>query len=97
MKPMLPSKSRGIPRVDDRRILTGIFWVLRSGAPWPDLPENYEPHTTCYSRFVRWRPAGSLLNPAALSQASIGSVGTLQAMSLVWFGSETPLMDSRRK
>jgi transposase len=56
--PMLPNKPRGIPRVDDRRILNGIFWVLRSGAPWRDLPENYGSHTTCYNRFVRWRRAG---------------------------------------
>ncbi|UVC19103.1 IS5 family transposase [Mesorhizobium onobrychidis] len=56
--PMLPNKARGIPRVDDRRILNGIFWVLRSGAPWRDLPKNYGPHTTCYNRFVRWRRAG---------------------------------------
>src|SRR5438093_13161459 len=58
IKPMLPSKPRGIPRVDDRRILNGIFWVLRSGAPWVDLPDCYGPHTTCYNRFVRWRRAG---------------------------------------
>ena len=37
IKPMLPNKSRGVPRVDDRRVLNGIFWVLRSGAPWRDL------------------------------------------------------------
>ena len=58
IKPMLPNKPRGIPRVDDRRILNGIFWVLRSGAPWRDVPENYGPPTTCYNRFVRWRRAG---------------------------------------
>jgi transposase len=58
IRPMLPNKARGIPRVDDRRILNGIFWVLRSGAPWRDLPESYGPHTTCYNRFVRWRRAG---------------------------------------
>ena len=58
IKPMLPNKPRGIPRVDDRRILNGIFWVLRSGAPWRDLPESYGPRTTCYNRFVRWRRAG---------------------------------------
>ena len=58
IKPMLPNKPRGVPRVDDRRVLNGIFWVLRSGAPWRDLPENYGPHTTCYNRFVRWRQAG---------------------------------------
>jgi transposase len=42
--PMLPNKPRGIPRVDDRRVLKGIFWVLRSGAPWRDLPEIYGPN-----------------------------------------------------
>lgn len=56
--PLLPNKPRGVPRVDDRRALNGIFWVLRSGAPWRDLPERYGPRTTCYNRFVRWRKAG---------------------------------------
>src|ERR1700746_451744 len=55
---LLPNKPRGIPRVDDRRVLNCIFWFLRSGAPWRDLPEAYGPHTTCYNRFVRWRKAG---------------------------------------
>ena len=58
IKPMLPNKPRGVPRIDDRRILNGIFWILRSGAPWRDLPDGYGPHTTCYDRFVRWRRAG---------------------------------------
>ena len=57
IKPLLPNKMRGVPRVDDRRVLNGIFWVLRSGAPWRDLPERYGPRTTCYNRFVRWRKA----------------------------------------
>jgi transposase len=47
---MLPTKSRGKPRVDDRRVLNGIFWVLRSGDPWRDLPAIYGPRTTCYNR-----------------------------------------------
>ena len=38
---MLPNKPRGVARVDDRRVLNGIFWVLRSGAPWRDLPNVY--------------------------------------------------------
>ena len=46
IQPILPQKSRGVPRVDDRRVLNGIFWVLRSGAPWADLPGRYGPHTT---------------------------------------------------
>ena len=41
IKPMLPNKPRGVPRVNDRRILNGIFWVLRSGAPWRDLPASF--------------------------------------------------------
>ena len=57
IKPMLPNKPRGVPRVNDRRVLNGIFWVLRSGAPWRDLPDNFGPYTTCYNRFVRWRRA----------------------------------------
>jgi len=58
IKPMLPNKPRGVPRVNDRRVLNGIFWVLRSGAPWRDLPDGFGPYTTCYNRFVRWRQAG---------------------------------------
>jgi transposase len=58
IKPMLPNKPRGVPRVNDRRVLNGIFWVLQSGAPWRDLPVNFGPYTTCYNRFVRWRRAG---------------------------------------
>jgi transposase len=58
IEPLLPNKPRGVPRVDDRRVLNCIFWVLRSGAAWRDLPERYGPRTTCYNRFVRWRKAG---------------------------------------
>ena len=58
IKPMLPNKPRGVARVNDRRVLNGIFWVLRSGAPWRDLPDSFGPYTTCYNRFVRWRRAG---------------------------------------
>ena len=56
--PLLPNKPRGVPRVDDRLVLNGIFWVLRSGSPWRDLPERYGPYTTCYNRFRRWAKAG---------------------------------------
>ena len=50
IKPFLPSKPRGVPRVNDRRVLNGIFWVLRSGAPWRDLPDSFGSYTTCYNR-----------------------------------------------
>jgi transposase len=58
IRPMLPNKARGVRRVDDRRVLNGICWALRSGAQWRDLPDCYGPRTTCYNRFVRWRRAG---------------------------------------
>ena len=43
IKPFLPNKPRGVPRVNDRRVLNGIFSVLRSGVPWRDLPESFGP------------------------------------------------------
>lgn len=59
IRPMLPNKSCGVPRVDDRRVLNGMFWVLRSGAPRRDLPERYGPRTTCYNRFIHSWQAGA--------------------------------------
>ena len=56
--PLLPNKPRGVPRADDRKVLNGIFWRLRTGSPWADIPERYGPCTTCYNRFVRWRKLG---------------------------------------
>ena len=44
VEPFLPNKPRGVQRVNDRRVLNGIFWVLRSGAPWRDLPGNVGPY-----------------------------------------------------
>ena len=49
--PLLPNKPRGVPRQDDRRVLNGIFWTLRTGSPWRDLPERYGPYTTVYNRY----------------------------------------------
>jgi transposase len=58
IEPALPRGRPGPRRKDDRRILNGIFWVLRAGAPWRDLPSRYGPYTTAYNRFNRWRKAG---------------------------------------
>jgi len=55
---VLPNKSRGVKRVDDRRVLNGIFYVLRVGCPWRDLPDQYGPYTTVCNRFNRWSKAG---------------------------------------
>lgn len=48
IKPLLPNRPRGVPRVNDRRVLNGIFRALRSGAQWRNLPERYGPRAICY-------------------------------------------------
>ena len=59
LEPLLPERvGRGRPRNDDRLVVNGILWVLRTGAPWRDLPERYGKWPTVYSRFQRWRKAG---------------------------------------
>ena len=59
IKALLPNNSRGVKRVDDRRVINGIFYVLRTGIRWCDLPDQYGPCTTIYNRFFnRWSYAG---------------------------------------
>jgi putative transposase len=50
--------SHGIPRVDDRRVLSGIIFVIQGGLRWRDAPPGYGPHKTLYNRFVRWSRMG---------------------------------------
>ena len=80
IKPFLPNKPRGVPRVNDQRVFNCIFWVSRSGAPWPDLPESFGPYTTCYNRFIRWRRAGvwgGIMNAlAATRDAAVQMIDT---------------------
>lgn len=58
IEPLLPNKPRGVPRVDDRRVLSGIVHVLKSGGRWGDSPPFYGPKKTLYNRFVRWAERG---------------------------------------
>lgn len=58
IEPLLPRGRPGPRRRDDRQVIGGILWVLRSGAPWRDLPPSYGPYMTCYNRFNRWSKAG---------------------------------------
>lgn len=57
IKPYFPV-SHGVPRVDDRRVVSGIIHVIRNGLRWRDAPEVYGPHKTLYNRFIRWSIAG---------------------------------------
>jgi transposase len=54
----LPTDVRGVERVDDRRVISGIVHVLKSGCRWCDCPQAYGPPTTIYNRFVRWARRG---------------------------------------
>ena len=58
LAPLLPTDTRGKPRVDDRRVISGIVHVLKSGSRWIDAPDVYGPHKTLYNRFVRWAAKG---------------------------------------
>jgi transposase len=60
LRPLLPSQQGkvGKPAHDHRRIINGMLWKLRTGAPWRDLPERYGPWSTVACQFRRWRLAG---------------------------------------
>jgi len=65
LEPLLPkgksgAGKRGRPRRDDRQILEGILWVLRTGARWKDLPKELPPYQTCHDRFTEWVDGGTL-------------------------------------
>jgi transposase len=57
IEPFFP-RSRGLRRVDDRRVISGIIYVIRNGLQWKDAPRAYGPHKTLYNRFVRWSRKG---------------------------------------
>jgi transposase len=58
IEPYLPTDVRGKARVDDRRVISGILHVIKSGCRWCDCPPEYGPSMTIYNRFVRWAERG---------------------------------------
>jgi transposase len=60
VKGLMPMQKRGGKWNDHRTTLDGMLWVLRSGAPWRDLPQRYGKWTSVYDRFSRWRSDGTL-------------------------------------
>lgn len=57
LRPSFP-KSHGVPRVDDRRVLSGIIFINRNGLRWCDAPKEYGPAKTLYNRWKRWSDMG---------------------------------------
>jgi len=77
LQPLLPHKPRGVPRVDDRRVISGIVHVIRNGLMWRDAPATYGPHKTLYNRFVRWSRAGVFDRIFAALAAGSEATGTV--------------------
>jgi len=77
LRPLLPDKPRGVPRVDDRRVISGIIHVIRNGLMWRDAPERYGPHKTLYNRFKRWSEAGVFNRIFAELAAESEATGTV--------------------
>ena len=77
--PLLPENGqRGGQWQDHRKVVNGILWKLRTGAPWRDLPERYGPWQICYDRFVRWRRDGTWDRLLELLQAKSDAVGEVE-------------------
>ena len=79
LTPLLPPRKprTGRPNHDHRAILNGMLWILRTGAPWRDLPERYGSWQTVYSRFRRWQQAGIWEHILTTLQAEAAHDGTL--------------------
>ena len=79
LQPLLPPQKphTGRPATDHRRILNGILWIIRTGAPWRDLPERYGCWSTIASRFYRWRKAGLWTRLCAAVQQRADAAGQL--------------------
>lgn len=77
IEPLLPRGRRGAHRVDDRRVISGILHMLRSGARWRDCPAAYGPYTTIYNRFNRWSRQGIWFEIFGTLTGSTGIVGTV--------------------
>ena len=69
--------SHGVPRVDDRKVVSGIIFVIRNGLRWRDAPADYGPHKTLYNRFIRWSRLGVFDNIFSALSAQGGSPDTL--------------------
>ena len=80
IEPLLPAQKprTGRPGKDHRTIINGILWVLRTGAPWRDLPEGYGPWPTAAGRFYRWREQGLWQRLLAGLQEEADSIGELE-------------------
>ena len=73
-----PGGTGGRPWKDHRRTLDGILWILKTGAPWRDLPEHFGSWSTVYKRFNRWSKDGTFDAIVEALQAKLDAAGELE-------------------
>jgi len=74
-KPKVRRDKRGRPWRDPRDVLNGILWIMRTGAPWYDLPPRYPPYQTCHRRFQLWARSGTLHRVLCLLARELAEAG----------------------
>jgi len=95
LNPLIPEPSRrkdgrGRPWRDRRAVLDGILWVLRTGAPWADLPDRYPPYQTCHRRFQQWVRSGILKGIFEALAVDLRALGLLDVKEAFIDGSFAP-------
>src|SRR5438445_10910796 len=89
-KPRLRRDRRGRPWRDPRDVLNGILWILRTGAPWADLPDRYPSYQTCHRRFQHWVRAGLLRSILEVLAQALHHEGCLDLREAFIDGSFAP-------
>lgn len=77
LKGLLPAGRMGRPREDDRRVLNGIVWKIRTGSAWRDVPERYGSWQSLYTRFRRWALDGTFTAMLRAVQARADAAGDI--------------------
>ena len=83
LRPFFP-KSHGKPRVDDRRVLSGIIFINRNGLRWRDAPAEYGPPKTLYNRWKRWSDKGVFARMLMELARESGETDTVMIVSAIW-------------
>lgn len=101
IEPLLPKEEmprrRGRPRANDRRVIEGILWVLRTGARWKDLPDRYPSPATCWRRLKRWEEEGVWLNIWRTFLSQLDREGILDWSEAFMDGSFAPAKKGARQ
>jgi len=88
IKSISDKDTRGRKKRDPRDVLNGILWILRTGAPWKDMPQRYPPYQTCHRRFQKWVEQGifqKLVHELAEDMYERGKIDTLKKLQYLFY------------